>query len=87
MKKNPHNLFFISCETIGPANFSNFIVFKVSFFSFIIARLYLSNMSSSEAASLQAGVFAGLNPAAYNPSDPIVLFIIQVYFRDIHLTI
>ncbi|KAI8642951.1 Sodium/hydrogen exchanger family-domain-containing protein [Parasitella parasitica] len=32
---------------------------------------------SSEAASPQAGVFAGLNPATYNPSDPIVLFIIQ----------
>lgn len=42
-------------------------------------------MSSSEAASPQAGVFAGLNPAAYNPSDPIVLFIIQVYLRDIHI--
>ncbi|KAL9543950.1 hypothetical protein MBANPS3_007877 [Mucor bainieri] len=35
-------------------------------------------MSSSEAATPQAGVFAGLNPAEYNPSDPIVLFIIQV---------
>ncbi|KAK4513784.1 uncharacterized protein ATC70_005790 [Mucor velutinosus] len=34
-------------------------------------------MSSSEAATSQAGVFAGLNPAEYNPSDPIVLFIIQ----------
>jgi len=35
-------------------------------------------MSSSEAATPQAGVFAGLNPAEYNPSNPIVLFIIQV---------
>ncbi|CAO0792183.1 unnamed protein product [Mucor circinelloides] len=34
-------------------------------------------MSSSEAATPQAGVFAGLNPAEYNPSNPIVLFIIQ----------
>lgn len=29
-------------------------------------------------ASSQAGVFAGLNPASFNASDPIVLFIIQV---------
>jgi hypothetical protein len=28
-------------------------------------------------ASSQAGVFAGLNPASFNASDPIVLFIIQ----------
>lgn len=35
-------------------------------------------MSSSETTAPQAGVFAGLNPAEYNPSDPIVLFIIQV---------
>lgn len=42
-------------------------------------------MSSSQAASPQAGVFGGLNPATYNPSDPIVLFIIQVYLRDINI--
>lgn len=29
-------------------------------------------------AAPQAGVFAGLNPAEFNSSDPIVLFIIQV---------
>lgn len=31
-------------------------------------------------AAPQAGVFAGLNPAAFNSADPIVLFIIQVEF-------
>lgn len=32
----------------------------------------------AKGAAPQAGVFAGLNPAAFNPADPIVLFIIQV---------
>lgn len=31
------------------------------------------------AAPPQAGVFSGLNPLQFNASDPIVLFIIQVY--------
>lgn len=30
------------------------------------------------AAPNQAGVFGGKDPSAYNPSDPVVLFIIQV---------
>lgn len=34
-----------------------------------------------EGAAPQAGVFSGLNPAAFNPADPIVLFIIQVNER------
>jgi hypothetical protein len=29
----------------------------------------------------QAGVLAGLNPAAYNSADPIVLFVIQVHVQ------
>jgi hypothetical protein len=33
---------------------------------------------SNSTAEPQAGVFAGLNPAHFNPNDPIVLFIIQV---------
>ncbi|KAI7895587.1 Sodium/hydrogen exchanger family-domain-containing protein [Mucor mucedo] len=32
----------------------------------------------ADAATPQAGVFSGLNPAHFNSSDPIVLFIIQV---------
>lgn len=35
----------------------------------------------AKGAAPQAGVFAGLNPAAFNPADPIVLFIIQVKER------
>lgn len=31
-------------------------------------------------ATPQAGVFTGLNPASFNSSDPIVLFIIQVKY-------
>lgn len=31
-------------------------------------------------ATSQAGVFTGLNPASFNSSDPIVLFIIQVKY-------
>lgn len=36
-------------------------------------------------AAPQAGVFAGLNPAEFNSSDPIVLFIIQVILDFFHL--
>ena len=35
-------------------------------------------MSENQTAVPQAGVFAGLNPTHFNPSDPLVLFIIQV---------
>ncbi|KAI8337333.1 Sodium/hydrogen exchanger family-domain-containing protein [Blakeslea trispora] len=34
-------------------------------------------MSENQTAVPQAGVFAGLNPTQFNPSDPLVLFIIQ----------
>ncbi|OBZ81921.1 K(+)/H(+) antiporter 1 [Choanephora cucurbitarum] len=34
-------------------------------------------MSENQTAVPQAGVFAGLNPTHFNPSDPLVLFIIQ----------
>lgn len=37
------------------------------------------------AAPNQAGVFGGKDPSAYNPQDPVVLFIIQVYnFQRYH---
>ena len=33
--------------------------------------------AATAAPGSQAGLFEGLNPAVYNPADPIVLFIIQ----------
>lgn len=33
--------------------------------------------NATTVAPPQAGIFEGLNPSHYNPSDPIVLFIIQ----------
>ncbi|PVI03089.1 hypothetical protein DM02DRAFT_717016 [Periconia macrospinosa] len=46
----------------------------------VTSTVAASAAASSTAASkapAQAGIFEGLNPAAYNASDPIVLFIIQ----------
>lgn len=67
------------CRTLGVLKFPLFQINLITLFF-----IYISDMSSSEAATPQAGVFAGLNPAEYNPSDPIVLFIIQV--ADIQAT-
>lgn len=43
----------------------------------LIASLLMRTTDAASVAS-QGGILEGSNPSAYNPKDPITLFIIQV---------
>lgn len=45
--------------------------------SSVLTAAATASASAAAKPPAQAGIFEGLNPTKYNPSDPIVLFIIQ----------